>query len=114
MARWPGDEGCRVGERGDQGQSTTADGERGGEFGVEATAFGDAAAVADLEEADVVVDDDGDVDDAVGIGVQHRVGARLADQYGEVVTGVLGDIGEAQQGGEDVAGAGHRRRLPWK
>ncbi|MET7951719.1 hypothetical protein [Micromonospora sp. NPDC005324] len=49
LARRTGDESGRVRECADQGQSAAADGERGGEVGVESGVVGAAAAVADLD-----------------------------------------------------------------
>ena len=96
LARLPGDEGGAVGECCDEGQAAAADGEWVGQVGVESGAVGGGTAVADLEQAVVVVDDDGDVDGAVGVGVQHGVGACLGDEHSEMAAHFLIGAGEAQ------------------
>jgi drug/metabolite transporter (DMT)-like permease len=104
------DEGRGVGEGGDQRQPAPAGGRRIGRNGPEHPAVRAVAPVADLDGAVVALDGDVQGDRAVRRGVQGGVGARLGDHQGQVRTAVLGGRGEAEQGVEDLAGAGEGGR----
>ncbi len=65
MAGLAVDEGSGNGKRSDQRQPAAADSQRARQLGGELAAVRSAAPVADLDQAVVVIDDDGDLDSTV-------------------------------------------------